>query len=258
MTWRSAALGATGVVASLALWELVSRLGIVPATSLPAASTTLARLALELSRPETWLQTASTILQMLAATVLCIVIAVPLGLVIGRFRAVDAVSRTSIDFLRAVPGLALVPLFVLFIGARPEMVILLATFVSVWPLLISTIDGARAVEPLSLEMARSFRLSRMRTFAQVILPAAAPFIVTGLRVTLNVALLVAVGAQLLVGSPGIGQQMAVANVNGDGLAIYALSIWAGILGVLMNLALRGVENKAMRWHKAATAQIGAS
>ncbi|WP_164520289.1 ABC transporter permease [Specibacter cremeus] len=255
---RPVLLGTAGLLTFLAAWELISRLGIVRQTSLPPASTTLARLAVELGRPELWTRTLETLAQIVAGTGLCLVIAVPLGLLIGRLPAVDAYSRTSIDFLRAVPGLALVPLFVMFIGARPEMVVGLATFVALWPLLTQTIDGARSVEPLALEMARSFRLGGPRTFARIVLPSAAPYIVTGLRITLNVTLLVAIGTQLLVGAPGIGQQMAQANANGDGLAIFALSIWAGVIGVALNLALRWAEDRVMAWHKASTAQGGAA
>lgn len=258
MKLRSAILGAAGLLTLLTAWELISRLGIVRQASLPAASTTLARLAAELGRPDLWAQTLQTLAQIVIGAGLCIAIAVPLGLLIGRLPLLDAYSQTSIDFLRAVPGLALVPLFVMFIGARPEMVIGLSAFVALWPLLTQTIDGARSVEPLALEMARSFRLGKLRTFAQIVLPSAAPFIVTGLRITLNVTLLVAIGTQLLVGAPGIGQQMAQANANGDGLAIFALSIWAGIIGVTLNLALRWAENRLMAWHKASTAQSGAA
>lgn len=258
MKIRPLVLGAGGLLTVLGVWELVSRLGFVRQTSLPPASLTMARLAVELGRPETWLRTLETLVQIAVSTGVCLVIAVPLGLLIGRLPVFEAYTRTSIDFLRAVPGLALVPLFVMFIGARAEMVIVLAAFVALWPLLTQTIDGARSVEPLALEMARSFRLGRLRTFTRIVLPAASPYIVTGLRVTLNVSLLVAIGTQLLVGAPGVGQQMAMANVNGDGLAIFALSIWAGVIGVTLNLALRWTEDRLMAWHKASTAQNGAA
>ncbi len=255
---RPLLLGVAGLAIVIVLWEAVSRLGIVRETSLPPASVTFARLGVELVRPALWVGTAETLVQIAASTALCLAIAVPLGLLIGRLPVLDRYTRSSVDFLRAVPGLALVPLFVLVIGAKPEMVIALAAFVAIWPLLTQTIDGARGVEPLALEMARTFRLGRARTFTAVVLPSAAPYVVTGLRITLNVALLVAVGAQLLVGAPGIGQQMATANANGDGVAIYAFSIWAGLLGVALNLLLRWAEDRALAWHKAATAQIGAA
>lgn len=258
MRARPVLLGAAGLLGGLAVWEAVSRLGIVNPMSLPPASTTLVELASELTQRQTWTETIDTLVQIILSVALCLAVAAPLGLAIGRLRRMDAYSRTSIDFLRAVPGLALVPLFVLFAGARPVMVILLASFVAFWPLLTQTIDGARAVEPLTLEMARSYRLGSLRMFAGIVLPSAAPFIVTGLRVSVNVALLVAVGTQLLVGAPGIGQQMAVANANGNGVAVYALSLWAGIIGVALNLALRAAELRVMGWHKAMTEQNGAA
>ncbi|MFI9604568.1 ABC transporter permease [Streptomyces sp. NPDC052043] len=249
---RRTVLGGLGAAGALAVWELTSRSGLVPEASLPPASATLRRLAVELSHAQTWTQTGCTLAQAGVALLLCVVIAVPLGMLIGRVPVVEAYTRSTVNFLRSVPGLALIPLFVLFLGARPSMVVLLTAFIAGWPLLIATIEGARSVEPVSLDMARSFRLGRTRTLLRVVVPAASPFIVTGLQLTTVVTLLVVVGSELIVSAPGLGQQMAVANAGGDGLSIFALSVWTGVLGVAVNVALRCVENKVMGWHHAAT------
>lgn len=252
MKLRTGLLGALGVVSALGAWEAVSRLGIVPETSLPPASQTLQRLAVELGRPETWLGTVQTLAQAGVSVAICIALAVPLGILIGRVPLADRYTRSTIDFLRSVPGIALVPLLLLFIGAKPEMVISLAVFVAFWPLLIQTIEGARSVEPLALEMARAFRLGRARTLRRIVLPATTPQIITGLRMAITICLLVTVGAQLLSGAPGLGQQIAIANTKGDGLGVYAIGIWTGVLGILVNLALRAVEKRVLSWHIAAT------
>lgn len=249
---RRTALGALGAAGTLAAWELTSRTGLVPETSLPSASAALGHLATELVQARTWAQTGRTLAQAALALLLCVAINIPLGMLIGRIPALEAYTRSTINFLRSIPGLALIPLFVLFLGAQPSMVVLLTVFVAGWPLLISTIEGARSVEPVSLDMARSFRLSRTRTLLQVVVPAAGPFIVTGLQITTVVTLLVVVGSELIVSAPGLGQQMAVANAAGDGLSLFALSVWTGVLGVVVNVAFRSAENKVMAWHHAAT------
>lgn len=250
---RAVLLGAVGVVGALVLWELVPRLGIVSPQSLPPASAVLERLAKELGRGETWTATLITLMQAAVSIVLCTLIAVPLGILIGRVPAVDRYTRSTIDFLRAMPGIALVPLFLLFVGATNEMVIFLASFVAIWPLLIQTIEGARSVEELALDMARGFRLSRGRQFFRVVLPATTPSVITGLRIALTGALLVSIGAGLLSGAPGVGQLIAVANVNADGLAVFAFALWSGVLGIVVLSGLRALEARLLDWHYARTA-----
>lgn len=247
---RAALLGALGIVCMLGLWQLIAWFEIVPARSLPSASTVLQRLVAELGEAATWNATFITLGQAALATLLCIVIAVPFGMLVGRFSIVDRYTRSTIDFLRAMPGIALVPLFLLFVGATNEMVIFLAAFVAVWPLLIQVIEGASAVEPLTLDMAQAFRLGRLRTFARVILPATMPSIITGLRLALTVALMVSIGAGLLSGAPGIGQLIAAANIAGDGIAIFAFAVWSGVLGVVLLIVLRIVEKRVLAWHYA--------
>lgn len=245
---RAALLGAAGVVGMLALWELVSRLGVVSAQSLPPATTVFGRLLAELGRSETWAATFTTLAQAAVSVVICTLIAVPLGILIGRVPVADRYTRSTIDFLRAMPGIALVPLFLLFIGATNEMVILLASFVAIWPLLIQTIEGARSVEELALDMARAFRLRPGRRFFRVVLPATMPSVITGLRLAVTVALLVSIGAGLLSGAPGIGQLIAVANINGDGLGVFAFALWGGMLGIVVLSGLRVIDARLLAWH----------
>lgn len=246
-------LGPAGLIAAFCAWQVISMLGLVPPTSLPSASDTLRRLVTLLGAPQTWVQLGRTVAQTGAGFLICAAVAIPVGIVIGRIPVVEAFIRSTVNFLRSVPGIALVPLFVLFMGPEPSMVVILTVCVSIWPLLISVVEGARAIDPTPLDMARSFRLGKLRTLGTVVVPAASPFIMSGLRITATVCLLVVVGSQLIASAPGIGQQMALANANGDARAVYALSVLAGILGVTINLALRAAEKRIMRWHHAATA-----
>ncbi len=247
---RAVALGAAGILGALIAWELVVRLGVVAAETLPPASTVIARLVSELRQAETWMATGTTLLQALVSIAICTLVAVPLGILIGRVPVADRYTRSTIDFLRAMPGIALVPLFLLFIGATNEMVVFLALFAAIWPLLIQVIEGARSVEGLALDMARGYRLSPARQFFRVVLPATTPSIVTGLRLAMMVALLVSIGAGLLSGAPGLGRLIVVANTNGDGLGVFAFAVWSGVLGIAVLTALRFVENHLLSWHYA--------
>lgn len=255
---RAVLLGAAGFVGALGLWEVVARLGIVSERSLPPVSVVLTRLVTELGMGETWASTAITVMQAGASILICTLIAVPLGIVIGRVSTADRYTRSVIDFLRAMPGIALLPLFLLFIGATNEMVVFLASFTAIWPLLIQTIEGARSVDELALDMARSYKLTPLRQFFRVILPATAPSIVTGLRLAMTVALLVSVGAGLLSGAPGVGQLITVANINGDGLGVFAFAIWSGLLGIAILTCLRMLEERLLRWHYARARLEGAA
>lgn len=249
---RALWLGAVGIVGAMLLWEVIARFGIISEASLPPFTTVFGRLLGELGKAATWGATLTTLLQAAASVVICTIVAVPLGILIGRVPAADRYARSTIDFLRAVPGVALVPLFLLFIGATNEMVVLLASFVAFWPLLIQVTEGARSVEEQTLDMARSFRLGARVRFFRVVLPATMPSVITGLRLAVTVALLVSIGAGLLSGAPGVGQLISVANVNGDGLGVFAFAVWSGILGIAVLSALRRLDSRILAWHYART------
>jgi ABC-type nitrate/sulfonate/bicarbonate transport system permease component len=157
-------------------------------------------------------------------------------------------SRVTIDFLRTIPPVALIPLALLLYGATEKMALLLIVFGSAWPVLLQSMYGVHQVDPVARDVARAYRLSRRDVVLSVVLPSAAPLIATGIRIAATMSLLLAIGAELIGGAPGVGHSIAIAEVNGDIPQMYAFVVVSATLGVLLNVALLRLEGRALAWH----------
>jgi ABC-type nitrate/sulfonate/bicarbonate transport system permease component len=106
------------------------------------------------------------------------------------------------------------------------------------------------VDPVATETAKSFGFSRRQRLFRVTLPSALPYIATGVRIASAVSLILAVTAELVIGSSGLGRSINVARSGGDVKLMYALIIATGVLGLVLNLVLVAVERRVLRWHPA--------
>jgi ABC-type nitrate/sulfonate/bicarbonate transport system permease component len=238
------------ILASLVLWEVVARTGILPQRWTPTASAVLVTLAQEVVTGSFWTAVAQTLEGWAVGLALATVIAVPLGLLIGSVPLLYHALRVPIEFLRPVPSVALVPLALLVFGIGLTMKIFLIVFASTWPLLLQTIYGVQDVDPVAMDTMRSFGLGRLRRLVVVTLPSAGPYVATGLRLSSSVALILAVTAELVVGSPGLGSQVSAAE-NGNATAlVYALIVATGAIGWALSAAIRLAERRALSWHPA--------
>jgi ABC-type nitrate/sulfonate/bicarbonate transport system permease component len=174
-----------------------------------------------------------------------------LGLALGLSpRAYDYLDGV-LQFLRAIPPPALVTVFLVVFGFGLRMQLAFIIFSVVWPVLLNTADGARAVEPLYLDTGRAFRMSRRERVTRIVLPAALPKIFAGLRLALSLSLIVTVFAELLPGTTnGIGFQLTVAYSMFNLPAMWAGIVLLGILGYVLNELFLVVERRVLRWHHA--------
>jgi ABC-type nitrate/sulfonate/bicarbonate transport system permease component len=126
--------------------------------------------------------------------------------------------------------------------------VFLVAFASTWPLLIQTIYGARDIDPLQLETARSFRIRRRDCILRVTLMGAVPYIATGLRIASATALILAITAELIIGSEGIGRSINIAEQGGAVDEMYALIVTTGLLGWGLNSIFAAIERRVLHWH----------
>ncbi len=243
---RSLVWGAVGVVCFILAWEALAR--AAPSTALPAATEVAAQVAAYLTTVGLWSAAGHTVLQWLLVMLISTAIAVPTGLLLGRNGTLRAYTASTISILMAIPAVALIPVFVVTMGSQLPMVVALTTFATLWSILIPTIDGARRVDPIAIDTARVFRIGRRRTFVGVIFPATLPSIATGLKVASVVALLVVIATQLIAGSPGLGQLMITAQDSGAIARTFALSVLAGVLGLLLSALVQGLERLYLPWY----------
>jgi ABC-type nitrate/sulfonate/bicarbonate transport system permease component len=124
-------------------------------------------------------------------------------------------------------------------------IVALAAF---WPLFFQTVYGVQDVDPVARDTARVYRLNRAMRFAFVSLPGATPYIATGLRISGSVALLLAVGTEMVVGVPGIGFNIYQAQYASAYPRLYALVVMSGLIGVVIAIAFARLERLTLKWH----------
>jgi len=243
-----ALLPVLSVVAALALWELISRTGIIAERDLPAMTTCVSTLWHLVQTGAFWHQLLLTVRGWALGLGVATVLAVPIGIVLGSSDLAGRAFRVPIEFLRPIPSAALIPLLFLTLGTNIKSEVFLAAFGAFWPLLVQTMYGVRDVDPVALDTARSFGLGPVERLYRVTLPSTVPYIATGLRISSTVALILAFTAELFMGIPGLGQAMNVANAFGLENELYALALATGFLGVAIHLVSTAVERRALRWH----------
>jgi ABC-type nitrate/sulfonate/bicarbonate transport system permease component len=243
-----ALLPVLSVVAALALWELISRTGVIAERDLPAMSTCVRTLWHLLQTGAFWHALLLTVRGWALGLGVAAVLAIPIGIVLGSSDLAGRAFRVPIEFLRPIPSAALIPLLFLTLGTNLKSEMFLAAFGAFWPLLVQTMYGVRDVDPVALDTARSFGLGKVERLYRVTLPSTVPYIATGLRISSTVALILAFTAELFMGIPGLGQAMNVANAFGLENELYALALATGFLGVAIHLASTAVERRALRWH----------
>jgi ABC-type nitrate/sulfonate/bicarbonate transport system permease component len=188
---------------------------------------------------------------MLGGWSIAVVVAVLLGVAIGRSRILGDFVEPIIHFARAIPPPALLPIFFILLGFGNEMRVSLIAFAVVWPVLLNTIDGVRSVEPLLLDTARVFDIDRRKVFFGIVLPSASPKIFAGMRVALSVALIVMVISEMVGSQEGIGSIILGAQRTYRMLDMWSGILLLGILGYVLNAILALVESRVTRWHRGA-------
>ncbi|GLZ49017.1 nitrate ABC transporter permease [Actinomycetospora sp. NBRC 106375] len=241
--------GAVGLLAFLAVGEVVGRSGLVAPELLPPSSVVLARLAEIVGDPAFRADVVATVLAWVISLGLALAIALPAGLLLGSVPGVRIATRALVEFLRPIPSVALIPLAVVLIGQGPGSKIALAVYAAVWPIMFNTIYAVADVDPVLRETAAAFRVGRGRFVARVLLPAVAPFVLTGVRLAAAIALILLVSTELLVGGArGIGEFITQAGSGGGRMdLVLAATVVAGLVGLGANALCTAVQRRWLSW-----------
>ena len=183
-----------------------------------------------------------------ASLAIAAAIGVPLGIALGRSPAVAACLNPLLQFARALPVVTMAPVFIALFKLGTQMEIATITFGTIWPVLLNTIDGAASVDPVQLETARAFRLTRPERLVRVIVPAALPKAFAGFRLSLSLSLILMVFSELVGSTDGIGYEMSNATNSFDTTLLWSTIVLLGILGYLLNAALSAAERRVLAWH----------
>ncbi|MFD5628245.1 ABC transporter permease [Streptomyces sp. NPDC127072] len=186
--------------------------------------------------------------RLLAGYASAAVVGVAVGTVIGSYRRVRAFCEPVLEFLRAVPPPVLVPVIMLFAGIGDTMKIAVIASGCVWPILLNTVEGVRAVDSVMSETARSYGVTGAARLRSVVLPAASPQIFAGLRQALSIGIILMVISEMFAASNGIGFTIVQFQ---RGFAIP--DMWTGILvlgllGFLLSVVFQSVERRVLGWY----------
>ncbi|WP_327086859.1 ABC transporter permease subunit [Nonomuraea sp. NBC_01738] len=241
-----------GVAGFLLLWELVGRAGLVK--WMPNASDSLVRFAEMAVDPVFLGDLAATLMAAAAGLVLAVLLAVPVGLLLGTVPVVEETTRAIMEFLRPIPSVALIPLALFVFTPELNAKIALIVYAASWPILINTLYGVRDVDRVATETLRSFGFGSGAVVWRVALPSAAPFIFTGVRLAASITLILAISVEFFVGgASGVGRFLIQASTGlGDTamLDVVATLIWAGLVGLIVNAVLLRAERRLFRWRNA--------
>jgi len=243
------ALGTAGVLLALLLWQLVPALGIVSGDDLPGAAAVLSELGSLAATGGFWSAVGSTLAGAGVGLAIAVLVGVALGVLMGSSTVAWHALRPTVEFLRPVPGVALIPVAILVFGPSMKSDVLLVSFGCVWVILIQTLYGVRDVDEVALQTARSYGLTRVQRVRWVQLPSALPYIATGLRIASSIALIVAVTAELVAGNAGLGKSISLAQAAGQTEEMYALIVAAGVLGIVVHVLFGALERRFLHWHQ---------
>ena len=233
------------VIVLLVIWELICRSGVVSSLFLPSPTDILSALWLMLTGGEISTSLAASMYRIALGFVLGSVIGLAVGLFTGTSALIDRIGSPIVNALYPIPKIALLPLFILWLGIgelSKVTIIALGVFFPVY-------SGVKNVDPLLIKVAVSFNATRWMTLKKVVLPAALPMIFAGLRLAAGTSLLLLVAAEMIAAQEGIG---ALILHYGDLMItdrLMAGVIVLSLLGLVFNLLLQWAENRAIPWNK---------
>jgi ABC-type nitrate/sulfonate/bicarbonate transport system permease component len=180
----------------------------------------------------------------IAAALLGIVIGVP----VGASRNLRNVLEPVLEFMRAIPPPVLVPVLILFAGIGNEMKALVIVFGCIWPVLLNTVAGVRALDEVLAEVVRSYRIGGFARLWHFVLPGASPQIFTGLRQSLSIGIILMVVSEMFAASDGIGFALVQYQRTFAIPEMWSGIILLGIIGIALSLIFRGIEAWLLGWY----------
>ncbi|WP_046728552.1 ABC transporter permease [Streptomyces humi] len=255
MKGLNTALGAAGLAAFLALGEAVPRLGLVKADYFPPTSRIARAFGTELSDGAFWSALGDTLTGWAVGLAVAVGAGIVAGVAISVVPHLREATASTIEFLRPIPSVALIPLAILLYGTELRSVLLLVVYAAFWQVLIQVMYGVQDVDPVAEETARSYGLGTWARVRHVLWPTALPYVMTGVRLAAAVALILTITAELVIGAPGLGQRIAVAQTSQAVPEMYALIVVTGLLGLVINVGARSVERRALAWHQSVRGEV---
>ncbi len=243
--WRAASFAvAAGFIG---LWQVVANLRLVSPVFLPGPDRAWISLVHGFAGGDLWGKLLGTLAHMACGWFVASIAGIALGALIGSSRMMRSYVAPSLEFLRPLPVSAIIPVAIAVLGLTQSMALFVIAFGAIWPMLLATIHGFAAVEPRLYEVARSLHMSRPAIIFKIALPSASPDILSGMRLSLTVALILSVVCEILAGLDGLGHWVLLSARSFLSADLFAGVILLGVIGYLTALAMSIVEKRLLVW-----------
>ena len=239
-------------MALLVVWELVAQAEWVNPLIVPPLSKILKIFSEQVFSGQIPLQIFVSMKRAAVGYFLAAAVFIPLGILMGLSQRVYRWFEIVVEMLRPVPPPVVIPVALLFFGLGDEMKIFVIFFSCAWPILLNTLDGVRGLDWVLLNTARTFGLTRRKIIWQVILPACSPQIVTGLRVSLPIMLILVVISEMVGSTDGIGYFVLDAQRRFKVAQMYAGMLALALLGYTLNQLFNGLVRWLLPWQRGMT------
>ncbi|MDR1797034.1 MAG: ABC transporter permease [Clostridiales Family XIII bacterium] len=198
---------------------------------------------------ELWLDIVYSLRIVFAGLLIAASVAVVLGMLLGRFARLERYLDPTLQIMRNTPVLAILPVFILFLGIGDSSKIAIVIWATFFPTLLNTIQGAKNVDANLIRSAQSMGISSGGLFFKVILPAASPFILAGFRLSAGVAMIVIVAAEMVGAQHGLGFMIFNYQHSYQTSRMYVGILTLAIIGVFLNFGLVKLEKHLTRWQE---------
>lgn len=232
----------------LLIWEVAPRVGLADPVFVPPFSKVIVAFFQLIASGEMFKDVLISLQRAIIGFGLALVIAVPLGLLIGWFDRVEKFLDPLLQTFRQTSALALLPVFILIFGIGEVSKVAIIFWGVQWPILLNTISGVKTVDPLLIKSARSMGASPLTLFIKVILPGAFPSIFTGIRLSATSAILILIAAEMIGSNSGLGFLIYESQVKIEVPNMYAAILSIAILGLVVNYLLVLLGKKIMKWN----------
>ena len=230
------------------VWQLLSQTGILPARILPAPTAVLQAGLTLASTGELWRNLYVSTIRALIGFVIGSLLGFVLGLLNGLFPVADRLLDTSLQMLRNIPHLSLIPLIILWFGIGEEAKVFLVAIGVLFPIYLNTYHGVHTVDRGLIEMGKIYGLKPLDLFWQIILPSALPSILVGVRFSLGIMWLTLIVAETIAADSGIGYMaMNAREFLQTDVVVFSILLYA-LLGKLADVAARLLEERLLQWH----------
>ena len=240
--------GAATLLVLVVAWEALVRYHVLDFEYLPAPSEIVAAWIPLIASGEMFQQTLHTFIAVMIGWSVAAALGVGLGIALGLSPFLRRWSLASFEVLRPLPAIAFLPLALLLFNFSLRTELVLIIYASIWPAFVNTMGGVMQVSPQLREMSRSLRLSPMRTLTQIVLPAAAPAIVTGCRLSMGLTLVMAIIAEMLANPQGLGYAVISELQAMQPARMFAYILYIGLIAIGLNSLLTLTSDFLLRHH----------